>query len=360
MATSRPFAYNPGSPITGTDQVGDLAIGVDPLDYTTSPGGVDWWVGPDEDLGYVICRTDISNSHATPVYLVNASIGFNRSTTKTEGTFVQFVNQEFSQTFSTGDQCKTWLNNNGYWTSWGLSGGGPSIVTSGLTLHLDANTYSGTGTWNDLTANGFTATKQGTVPFTSAGDLSYFTFDSGGNYLLGNAGLNTATTNPVDGTSGVTISTVFQSSNMGRNNNLFSQVNGGGYNFDCGTQPSNLWVNTLRSFAAANSSTDRRGTTPVLSNNVIYLMTMVWDQVNKVATLYVNGSEISSFENTGGAGSLTTGWATNYGASFQLGAMTYYNQYALGNMYKTMVYNRALSSGEVTTNYDAIKNRFGI
>jgi hypothetical protein len=243
-----------------------------------------------------------------------------------------------------------------------LPGGGPSIVTSGLTLHLDANTYSGTGTWNDLTANGFTATEQGTVPFTSAGDLSYFTFETVtpvGNYLLGNAGLNTATTNPVDGTLGVTISTVFQSSNMGRNNNLFSQVNGGGYNFDCGTT-STLWVNTLRSFAAANTSTDRRGTTPVLSNNVIYLMTMVWDQVNKVATLYLNGSEISSYENSGGAGSLTTGWATNYGASFQLGAMTYYSQYALGNMYKTMVYNRALSSGEVTTNYDAIKTRFGI
>ena len=240
-----------------------------------------------------------------------------------------------------------------------LPGAGASIITSGLTLHLDANTYNGTGTWNDLTANGFTATKQGTVPFTSAGDLSYFAFDSGANYLLGNAGLNTATTNPVDGTLGVTISTVFQSSDMGRNNNLFSQVNGGGYNFDCGTT-STLWVNTLRSFAAANNSTDRRGTTPVLSNNVIYLMTMVWDQVNKVATLYLNGSEISSYENSGGVGSLTTGWATNYGASFQLGAMTYYSQYALGNMYKTMVYNRALSSGEVTTNYDAIKTRFGI
>ena len=67
MATSRPFAYNAGSPIIGTDQVGDLAIGVDSLDYTLSPGGVDWWIGPDEDLGYTICRTAPANSHSSEI-----------------------------------------------------------------------------------------------------------------------------------------------------------------------------------------------------------------------------------------------------------------------------------------------------
>jgi len=235
----------------------------------------------------------------------------------------------------------------------------PSIVSSGLALNLDANSYSGTGTWNDLSGNGFTATKQGTPSFTSAGDLSYFTFNGGANYLLGNAGLNTAATNPVNGTLGVTISAVFQSSNMGRNNNLFSQVNGGGYNFDCGTT-STLWVRTLRGFAAANTSTDRRGTTSVLSDNVIYLMTWTWDQTNHVSTLYLNGSLISSAETTGTVSSLTTQWAYNYGASFQIGAMTYYSQYALGNMYKIMAYNKPLSSTEVTQNYNALQSRFSL
>jgi hypothetical protein len=34
MPTARPFAYNPGAtgPIPGTEQIGDLAIGVDPLE----------------------------------------------------------------------------------------------------------------------------------------------------------------------------------------------------------------------------------------------------------------------------------------------------------------------------------------
>jgi hypothetical protein len=54
MATTTPLAYNTGSPIGGTSQVGDLAVGTSPQDYSTSPGGVPWWMGPDEELGYVI------------------------------------------------------------------------------------------------------------------------------------------------------------------------------------------------------------------------------------------------------------------------------------------------------------------
>ena len=40
MATARPFAYNPGSLIPGTTQVGDIAVGVDNLDYNGGVGGV--------------------------------------------------------------------------------------------------------------------------------------------------------------------------------------------------------------------------------------------------------------------------------------------------------------------------------
>lgn len=36
MATTRPFAYNTGSTINGTLQVGD--IGIDALDYSGDPG----------------------------------------------------------------------------------------------------------------------------------------------------------------------------------------------------------------------------------------------------------------------------------------------------------------------------------
>lgn len=53
MATTRPFAYNLGSPIGGTEQLGNLAIGTPTSGFTESPK---FWNGPDEDLGYVIAH----------------------------------------------------------------------------------------------------------------------------------------------------------------------------------------------------------------------------------------------------------------------------------------------------------------
>lgn len=65
MATSRPFAYNTGSSIPGTQQVGSLAIGTPTSGFQST--GLQWWNGPDEDLGYVICRPVPSNTQPTPV-----------------------------------------------------------------------------------------------------------------------------------------------------------------------------------------------------------------------------------------------------------------------------------------------------
>ena len=58
--------------------------------------------------------------------------------------------------------------------SWPLA----PIVTSGLLLQLDASnasSYSGTGTtWSDISGNAYNATINGTIPFVSAGQASYF------------------------------------------------------------------------------------------------------------------------------------------------------------------------------------------
>jgi hypothetical protein len=45
-----------------------------------------------------------------------ASVGFKRSVYKTEASFVELVNREYAQSFTTGHQAGTWLNNNGYWS----------------------------------------------------------------------------------------------------------------------------------------------------------------------------------------------------------------------------------------------------
>jgi hypothetical protein len=71
MGITTPFAYNPGwpsySPISGTEQVQNLAVGTSDQDYSTNPGGVTWWNGPDEDLGYVIAYSQPDGLHPTPV-----------------------------------------------------------------------------------------------------------------------------------------------------------------------------------------------------------------------------------------------------------------------------------------------------
>lgn len=114
MATSRPFAYNNGSTILGTEQIGTLSIGTPTSGFTNSP---QYWNGPDEDLGYVIAQSVSGNTQPTPISGVTASVGFFRSTGLTESSFIELSEVISGQQFLNGGQATTWLNNNGYWTS---------------------------------------------------------------------------------------------------------------------------------------------------------------------------------------------------------------------------------------------------
>jgi len=136
MATTRPFSYNTGSTIDGTTQLGNLAIGVSDQDYSLNPGGVKWWMGPDEELGYVIAHEVPTGDHPTPTD-VDSFVGFWRSDVLTEQSFVDLFNiipPRVGQTkFTSGNSAKTWLNDNGYWTSYGENLPTPTPTsTSGL------------------------------------------------------------------------------------------------------------------------------------------------------------------------------------------------------------------------------------
>ena len=64
---TRPFAYNPTlTPISGTEQVGDIAIGYPTSGFEST--GLQWWNGPDEELGYVICKPVPLGNQDTPVF----------------------------------------------------------------------------------------------------------------------------------------------------------------------------------------------------------------------------------------------------------------------------------------------------
>jgi hypothetical protein len=118
MTFARPFAYNPGSLIPGTEQVGSLSIGAPTSGFTNNP---QYWNGPDEELGYVIAQSVSGNTQPTEIPGVFASLGFFRSTDLTEGSFITLSETIAGQSFATGEDAKTWLNNNGYWTSYGVS-----------------------------------------------------------------------------------------------------------------------------------------------------------------------------------------------------------------------------------------------
>ena len=136
MATSRPFAYNPSRTlIPGTEQVGDLAIAVAEQYYSEGLGGVRWWMGPNEDPGYIICYPFSAGTKPSPDGNI-ANIGFKRSQFKTEESFVAMSNAFAAgqATFSDGTEAYLWLNLNGYWTSYipvtptPTSSSGPSVT----------------------------------------------------------------------------------------------------------------------------------------------------------------------------------------------------------------------------------------
>ena len=124
MATTRPFARNTGTPIYGTTQYGNIITGDIDVDYSSDYGGVKWWMGPDELLGYIVAFEDPTGNHPNPVGSNEAYIGFYRSAGCTEQDFLDLLKKiPFSsgQVFADGDDARAWLINNGYWTSWGVT-----------------------------------------------------------------------------------------------------------------------------------------------------------------------------------------------------------------------------------------------
>ena len=52
MSTSRPFAYNSGPQVPGTEKLQNITIGLTES-FSATFGGLEWYNGPDEGLGYI-------------------------------------------------------------------------------------------------------------------------------------------------------------------------------------------------------------------------------------------------------------------------------------------------------------------
>ena len=150
MSISRPFAYNPGAPISGTTQLGNLAIGVLNEQYTLNYGGVRWWNGPDEDLGYVIAVPVSGNTQPTPNSGETASVGFYRSKFLTNPSFLEISDYlariQSEPPFATTNDAYIWLTNQGYWTSYSPTTPTPTATFSFTPTPTNTSTPTSTPT----------------------------------------------------------------------------------------------------------------------------------------------------------------------------------------------------------------------
>jgi hypothetical protein len=223
MAFSRPFAYNSGAPISGTTQFGDLIVGDVDVDYSSDYGGVKWWGGPDEDLRWIIGNARPSGQPVPPGVFGTARVGFWGSKpigVKTNETFLNLANYVGSKNgqppFATTNDAITWLNNNGYYTSYtiptptptstlGLTPTPTPSVTSTVTPTItETPTNTPTVTPTITTTPTETPTNTPTPSVTPEPVTGYsfnlvilpYNFPTTGNTIMNQGAIQTGTTNP--------------------------------------------------------------------------------------------------------------------------------------------------------------------
>jgi len=122
MSTT-PFAYNPGrTTIAGATNLVDLSIGTSAQEYAANPGGITWWMGPQDTTGYLIARPVPAGNQPTQLGAIG-TVRFARSTALTDQSFLNLANYIKRDLGGAADLASasaalTWLNSQGYWTSW--------------------------------------------------------------------------------------------------------------------------------------------------------------------------------------------------------------------------------------------------
>jgi hypothetical protein len=227
-----------------------------------------------------------------------------------------------------------------------------SIVTDGLLLHLDAgnkNSYGGSGTtWTDLSGNGYNATLNNSVGFTS----------TSGGMLTFNGSNQTATVNVnsfIRSNTSYTFSTFFYltTSDGGSPFCLMTTPNSGDTN-DGFWQHLNL-TNYLWRTEDSSGEFGGNAEAPSGFNSSTYYHLTVIVSTNSMK-FYRNGNLLSIV-------STTFSWANlrnDNNAILFIGKGYEDGYYMSGNIGNFLMYNRALNSAEILANYYGQKSRFGL
>lgn len=219
---------------------------------------------------------------------------------------------------------------------------GPSIVTSGLVLYLDAantKSYSGSGTtWNDLSPSRTTAALNNGPTYTS-GTGGYFNFDGVDDY-----GQTAAAVLPTANGSPLTLEAF-----------CYTTTTTPGYQTVLGTAGSFTQIG----FSTNNFAGGRNGgggntlytSLAVISANTWYHMCMTYDGTN--GRFYLNGSLIYT-------GSIGSNAATNGVSLLSTYSAGVASERFTGRLAIARVYNIQLSTNQILQNFNAVKGRYGI
>jgi hypothetical protein len=227
--------------------------------------------------------------------------------------------------------------------SFGSSVGGDSnpgvtdpIITDGLVMWLDASvsySYDGTGNvWRDLTSNGNDVTSGSTPTWNSSG---YFT-NVGGGFS------KSSSTNTPTGGSAYTLTAWVNISNWSNRYGLIGIGSGSSMNqFRSGDNPNGGMTNYWNG--------DDLITTTVAQNNTWTMVTATYD-----------GGTRRIYANTTQGSSTNSSTSLNVSNSILNVARTAFGEVFSGSFAIAGIYNRAISVSEITTNFNALRTKFGV
>jgi len=230
-------------------------------------------------------------------------------------------------------------------------GSGSSIVTDGLVLNLDAAnpaSYSGAGTtWYDLSGNGNNGTLVNNPTYTS-GPGGYFTYDGVDDYtsILKNQNLGTTQNY-----------TLFLFVNFLTNTTLIGGYGSSIVDSGSGTpSPMRFLFMDDRTIKLQHSA---EFASPNGVRSITKLDLNTWyciaasNNINN-GTIYINGviNNSASLNNYWDVFNPTIAWKPAGNPS-----SVYASNCNVGNLF---IYNRALSSAEITQNFNALRGRYGV
>lgn len=236
----------------------------------------------------------------------------------------------------------------------------PRIVTSGLTLYLDAGnikSYPGSGTtWSDLSGNGKNGTLTGSPTYNS----------SNGGSLVFNGSTSYSSSGALTGafTSFTVIVWFYPTSVTNYQNPIDCNY---AYNGSTGNLGPRLEMNSTGNLAW-NYSQDTAVNNNFYSHNVVssglaantwHCAAITYSAAGNTSTTYYNGSPTGLSRTTVGSptGFLGTMNNVNIGRGFSLGGA---ERWFSGRVSNVQVYNTVLTAEQISQNFNALRGRYGI